>query len=163
MGTYVSSLPTGGALSLYLGRKAVTSPRAQLVNVSYGAYSALFTPQGFAALDSGGYGGFYSFASLGNGSGWNPRFESLLASDAAGVYHLLARIYTEQSGGNIGNISLKAAIAQQSNPWFNQPIGSDIVSQWTGSPVDAVRSSGYLDGGRRGAGADSTLPAGGAD
>ena len=57
----------------------MTSPRAQLVNVSYGAYSALFTPQGFALLDSGGYGGFDAYASLGNGTGWNPRFESLLA------------------------------------------------------------------------------------
>ena len=55
--------------------------------------------------------------------------------DAAGVYHLLARIYTVQSGGNIGNITLRVAIAQQSDPWFNQPNGSDIVGQWTGSPV----------------------------
>ncbi len=57
VGTYVTSLPTGGALSLYLGRKAPPRPRAQLVNVSYGAYSALFSPQGFGLLDSGGLWG----------------------------------------------------------------------------------------------------------
>ncbi len=49
LGTYVASLPQSGALSLYVGRKAITSPRAQLVGVSYGAFSAAFSPQGFRA------------------------------------------------------------------------------------------------------------------
>ena len=82
VGAYVSSLPAGGALSVYVGRKGITSPRAQLVGVSFGAFSAAFSPQGFAQADGAQYGGFHSYATVGAG-GWNPRFASLLASDAA--------------------------------------------------------------------------------
>ena len=63
LGTYVSSLPQGGALSLYVGRKAITSPRAQLVGVSYGAFSAAFSPRGLCPTrrDASSYGGFDSY------------------------------------------------------------------------------------------------------
>jgi hypothetical protein len=132
LGTYVASLPTGGALSLYVGRKAMTSPRAQLVGASYGAFSAAFSPQGFAQLDASSYGGFDSYASVGSG-GWNPKALSLLASDASGIYHLLARIKTAQIVGNLPLITLRAATAQQTDAWFNQVGGADIVGQWAGT------------------------------
>jgi hypothetical protein len=134
LGTYVASLPTGGALSLYVGRKAITSPRAQLVGASFGAFSAAFSPQGFAQLDASSYGGFDSFASVGAG-GWNPKALSLLASDAAGIYHLLARVKTAQTVPNLPLITLRVATAQQTDAWFNQVGGADIVGQWTGQTV----------------------------
>jgi hypothetical protein len=134
LGTFVASLPTGGALSLYVGRKAISSPRAQLVGASFGAFSAAFSPQGFAQLDSSSYGGFDSYASVGSG-GWNPKALSLLASDAAGIYHLLARVKTAQIVGNLPNITVRVVTAQQTDAWFNLPSGTDIVGQWTGGYV----------------------------
>jgi hypothetical protein len=134
LGTFVTSLPQGGALSLYVGRKAITSPRAQLVGTSLGAFSAAFSSQGFAQLDASSYGGFDSYASVGAG-GWNPRALLLLASDAAGIYHLLARVKSAQTVPNLPNITLRVATSQQADPWFNQVGGADIVGQWTGGYV----------------------------
>lgn len=123
------------ALTLYLGRKGITSPKAQLLGVSFAAFSPLYTPQGTAALDATGYGGFYSVVSIGNAGGWNPRFASLVGSDAPGIYHLLSRLYSEQSVPNLPNISARIAVAQQTDPWYSLPSGSDIVGQWAGSYV----------------------------
>jgi Concanavalin A-like lectin/glucanases superfamily len=134
LGAYISSLPAGGALSLFVGRKGVTSPAARLVNASYGAFSAAFSPQGFAQLDTGSYGGFDAYAAVGGG-GWNPRFASLTAAEAEGVYHLLTRVKSTQTVPNLPSITLRAATAQQTDPWFNLPSSTDIVGQWVGAYV----------------------------
>jgi hypothetical protein len=123
--------PRRWGIECVCGQEGDHDPESATGGGSFGAFSAAFSPQGFAQVDASRYGGFDSYAT-GGASGWNPRFASLLASDAAGVYHVLARLRTAQIAGNLPNISLRSAAAQQKNPWFNLPNGSDIVGQWTG-------------------------------
>lgn len=135
LGTFVSSWPAGGSLSVYVGRKGTTSPKAQLQSVSYGAWNLGST----GSLDPTSYGGFNASSTVGAG-GWNPRFFSATAADSAGVYHLLARVYTTQTAPNLPNISLRVAVAQQTDAWFSLPSGVDIVGQWLGlgsNPITA--------------------------
>lgn len=134
IGTFCSSWPTSGTMQLFAGRKLTTSPTAQLVGPSYGAFSASYSPQATAGLDTTAYGGFNNSASVGTG-GWNPRFASPTANDAAGIYHLLARVKTAQIAGNLPNMSLRVVTAQQTDAWLNQVGGADIVGQWFGPYV----------------------------
>lgn len=107
---------------------------------SFGAFSAAFSPQGFAQIDASSYGGFDAYATVG-ASGWNPRFASLLASDAPGVYHILARLRTAQIAGNLPNISLRSAAAQQKNPWFIADAGQLAIPLF---PVGALTDPSQL-------------------
>jgi hypothetical protein len=139
LGAYISSitgggsLPSGGALSFYLGRKGVSSPRALLVNGSQGAYPASFTPQSIAAPDSGSYGGLYTQATV--SGGWNPRFFSGTAADAAGSYHLLARVKSDQTSPAIQQVKFRVVNVQQTDPWVGLVSGTDLVGQWAGGSV----------------------------
>ncbi|HEU5349152.1 MAG TPA: hypothetical protein VFU63_11125, partial [Ktedonobacterales bacterium] len=71
----------------------------------------------------------------GGGSGWNPRTLSPTAADAAGSYHLLARVRSAQTSGNLPNISLRVATAQQTDSWINRSDSTDIVGEWEGPYV----------------------------
>jgi hypothetical protein len=133
LGTYVSSLPAGGALTVYVGRKATTNPNAQYVGFSFAAFSPLWTPQGFAQLDPGSYGGFTSYVTV--NPGWNPRFTSMLTRDAVGVYHILARVKTAQTAPNLPNMTLRAVTEQQTDAWYGLLSGSDLVGAWQGPYV----------------------------
>lgn len=133
LGTYVSSLPAGGALTVYVGRKAITNPNAQYVGFSFAAFSPLWTPQGFAQLDPGSYGGFTGFVTV--NPGWNPRFTSMLTKDAVGVYHILARVKTAQTTPNLPNITLRAVTEQQTDAWYGLLSGTDLVGAWQGPYV----------------------------
>ncbi len=135
LGTYVASLPQSGALSLYVGRKAITSPRAQLVGVSYGAFSRSLLAARFRATGRQQLRRVRLATPRSAQAGWNPRAFSLLASDASGIYHLLARVKTAQIVGNLGSITLRAVSTQQTDAWFNQVGGADVVSTWNGAYV----------------------------
>lgn len=127
LGTFVTSWPQSGTMVLYAGRKLKTSPYALFQNASIGYYG-----QGSSAsLDATTFGGYNASSTVGTG-GWNPRFTSPTASDAAGTYHLLARVYTQQTAPNLVNMTVRVATAQQTSLWFSQPSGSDVVGQWTG-------------------------------
>jgi hypothetical protein len=141
LGAYISSvtgggsLPSGGALSVYVGRKATTSPNAQLVNRSEGGYSAIYTPQAIASTDASSYGAVNAQASVGS-SGWNTRFFSGSAADAVGSYHLLARVKSDQANPTLAQVQVRVVTAQQTDAWFSLPAGlggMDVVGQWFGN------------------------------
>lgn len=151
IGAYCASWPSGGSITLYAGRKLATSPAAQFVASSFGAYPTSYTPTSTALLDVGSWGGYYISATLGSGVGWNPRFLSPKGSDMPGVYHLLARVRTAQSSGNLPNVSLRVVNVQQTDPGLNLLAGTDIVGQWFGPyvyPFTAANTWQVVDAGQ---------------
>jgi hypothetical protein len=57
--------------------------------------------------------------------GWNPRAFSFKLSDARGVYHLHMRLRSQQSVGNLPNLTARAVIQQLLSPWYGQSGGAD--------------------------------------
>lgn len=138
LGTYVSSLPTGGSLSFVLGRAAGASATARLVGPAHGYYGSGGSPIAAAALDAASYGGFYATA-LAN-SAWSPRVFSLAPADAPGVYHLAGRCYSAQSAGNLPNVQVRANVQQRRQPWYGQFDLSDQLADAYG-PFSAPLSA----------------------
>ncbi len=123
LGVYLASWPTSSVLNVALGRGAQSSATARLVgnstgfNLAGGGVTSL--------LDPASYGGWYVATAPGSG-GWNPRAFSPLASDQPGVYHLLARLLTQETGGNVGSVEVRVDTMQRQTAWYGQ--GGDVTS-----------------------------------
>lgn len=141
LGTYTASWPAGGTFSLYVGRKATTSPTAMLVRSSHGAYAAAYTPQATALLDSSAYGGFTATTAAQTPNAWETLFTSPTASDASGVYHLLTRFKSALTGGNLAKLEARVKTTQQTDSWLNNSAKTDIVAQGYGSWVFPIGTS----------------------
>lgn len=132
VGTFLSSLATGGALSLYVGRRGQFTAGGLFVANTHGFYGTALSPQSTATLDPASYGGYYaSLASLGGG-GWNPRAFSFKPSDMKGVYHLLSRGRTQQVVGNLPQLTARPATQQLLSPWYGAAGGADQVATYAG-------------------------------
>jgi hypothetical protein len=75
------------------------------------------------------------------GSGWNPRAFSFKPSDARGVYHLYTWLRSQQSAGNLPNLTARAAIQQLLSPWYGQSGGADQLATYSGGYVTPLVAS----------------------
>jgi hypothetical protein len=141
LGGFLSSLPTGGSLQLVVGRRGQFSAGAALVGPTCGYYGTALSPQSTATLDATSYGGWYASLAALTGSGWNPRAFSLRPADAKGVYHLYTRLRSQQSVGNLPNLTTRAAIQQLLSPWYGQPGGADQLATYAGGYVTPLVAS----------------------
>jgi hypothetical protein len=141
LGGFLASLPTGGSLQLVVGRRGQFTASALLASPTYGYYGTALSPQSTATLDATSYDGWYaSLASL-TAAGWNPRAFSLKPGDAQGVYHLYQRLRSQQSAGNLPNLSARPYIQQLLSPWYGQTGGADQVATYAGGYVTPLTAS----------------------
>ena len=141
LGSFLSSLPTGGSMQLVVGRRGQFSAGAALVGPTYGYYGTALSPQSTATLDAASYGRWYANLALLTSSGWNPRAFSFRPSDARGVYHLYTRLRSQQSVGNLPNLTARAAIQQLLSPWYGQSGGADQLATYSGGYVTPLVAS----------------------
>ena len=151
IGTFLSSWPTNGTITLMLGRKQTTLATAQLVAASIGAYPTAYTPVTTALLDSGSWSGYYIQANVGS-SGWNA-FPGMTptAADVAGVYHLIARVRSAESSGNLPSVGVRVVTGQQTDSGLKVVSGTDIVGQSFGPwvyPLTAANTWQVVDAGQ---------------
>ncbi len=141
LGGFISGLPAGGSLQLVVGRRGQFSAGAALVGPTYGYYGTALSPQSTATLDATSYGGWYANLAALTSAGWNPRAFSFRPSDARGVYHLYTRLRSQQSVGNLPNLTARAAIQQLLSPWYGQSGGADQLATYSGGYVTPLVAS----------------------
>ncbi len=100
-GTFFSSFATGSVLNFWFGRRALASATAQLVAAALTVSSAY---AGVAPIiDTTAYGGM-SIQQTGTGFNVRPVVPLHDVADMTGVYHLLTRFKTAESGSNLANV-----------------------------------------------------------
>ncbi len=149
-GAYLANWPTGALLNFAIGRRGQAQATTQLVGVSYGWFdSTRPPPTATPTLDAGSYGGFYVSAPI--GGGWNPRAFSFHPADAPGTYHLLCRFLSQQSVGNLPNVSVRVTMQTLLNPWYGLTNQSDQLAAFYGGYLYPLTQSDVwtvVDGGQ---------------
>lgn len=140
LGTYLASWPAGGTLALLLGRRAGTHPAAQLIRYPLQP----FAPTANIALDSASFGGYLTRSPAASSSTQtNMVYVWPNPGAAVGTYHLVERVQSSQSAGNLGNISARLAafegiatgIGNQAN-FFNALVAGQLAASATWTLVD---------------------------
>ncbi|HEV7126350.1 MAG TPA: hypothetical protein VGN32_02790, partial [Ktedonobacterales bacterium] len=123
----------GSTLTYALGRRGQVSAKGLLTGEAVGFYGTGEGTPAVEVADATAHGGSYVRDSANNSLAWAPRVVSPQVGDALGVYHLLARLRTQDVSATAVNVRIKAD--EDLDPWYTDVGTAKSVGTYFGPYV----------------------------